>query len=111
MNSRIVLLLSALLISVFTLAAPAAEITVSEKRLENGNSEITVTDHGKVTATYRINMSKHHHPALTEDDPLIKRWAEFRYGAFLCYNSNQYSGIELCTTRDADLFALYLGLW
>ncbi len=61
-------------------------IIVSEKRLDNGDSTITVTDNGKVTATYDINMSKHHHPALTKDDPLMKRWSKFKFGAFLCYN-------------------------
>jgi len=81
------------------------DITVTEKRLDNGDSEITVTDNGKVTATYKINMSKHHHPALTKDDPLMKRWSEFKFGAFLCYNSNQYSGIEGCTTKDPSIFA------
>ncbi len=79
-------------------------ITVVEKRLDNGDSEITVTDNGKVTATYKINMSTHHHPALTKDDPLMKRWSEFKFGAFLCYNSNQYSGIEGCTTNDPGIF-------
>ncbi len=82
-----------------------AGITVSEKRLDNGDSMITVTDSGKVTATYKINMSKHHHPALTKNDPLMKRWANFKYGAFLCYNLNQYYGKEIFMSKDASLFA------
>ena len=80
-------------------------ITVTENRLDNGDSKITVTDDGKVTATYDINLSTHHHPALTKDDPLMKRWSEFKYGAFLCYNLNQYEGKEIFMSKDASLFA------
>lgn len=105
MNNRALLLCSAIIVSFIDPTPLSAEITVTEKRLENGDSEITVKDDGKVIAAYKINMSKHHHPALTANDPLMKRWAEFRYGAFLCYNSNQYSGTELCKTKDVNLFA------
>ena len=87
------------------LAFAEAGIIVSEKRLDNGDSEITVADNGKVTATYDINMSKHHHPALTKDDPLMKRWSEFKFGAFLCYNLNQYYGEEIFMSKDASLFS------
>ncbi len=94
-------------VAVFPIDPVFAEegITVTEKRLDNGDSEITVTDNGKVTATYKINMSKHHHPALTKDDPLMKRWSEFKFGAFLCYNMPQYTGKEFTTSNDVNLFA------
>ena len=96
-----------IMVAALTSSSVLAEegITVSEKRLDNGDSIITVKDNGKVTATYKINMSKHHHPATSKDDPLMKRWSQFKYGAFLCYNLNQYYGEEVFMSKDASLFA------
>ena len=31
---------------------------------------------------------------------MVKRFQSWRYGAFICYNSNQYSGTEFCTSKD-----------
>jgi len=78
-----------------------SQITVKETRLPGGDSEIRVTDpRGKVTATYRINLSTHHHPATGPDDPVIKAWKSRKYGAFVCFNSNQFSGTEFCSSAD-----------
>ena len=104
MKKKIVIIIMAMVLISSSVFADKG-ITVSEKRLDNGDSTITVTDNGKVTATYEINMSKHHHPALTKDDPLMKRWSEFKYGAFLCYNTNQYEGWEGPATKDPSIFA------
>ena len=86
--------------------APATEPKVVEKRLEGGKTELQVVEpSGETVASYRINLSKNFHPATSADDPLIKRWESWRYGAFLCYNSNQYSGNELCESKDPTIFA------
>jgi len=52
------------------MAAP----TVTETVLPNGDSEITVTDDGDVVATYQINLSTHHSPATSPDDPLVQKF-------------------------------------
>ena len=50
-----------------------AEIRVIETRLPSGDSKIRVTDpRGKVAATYKINLSTHHHPATDANNPLIR---------------------------------------
>lgn len=85
---------------------PASRATVVERRLPNGDSELRLLDaQGKVLETATVNLSRHHHPATSPDDPLITRWRSWKYGAFLCYNSNQYSGSEHCTLRDPMHFA------
>ena len=85
---------------------PATEPTVTETRLADGTTELNVIEpSGDTVATYKIDLSKHYYPATSVDDPLIKRWKSWRYGAFLCYNSNQYSGREFCLTKDPTTFA------
>ena len=76
-------------------------ITVTETRLDDGNSTIEVVDSERgVQRTYAINLSAHHHPPTSPDDELVKTFRRWKYGAFLCYNSNQYSGAEFCTSAD-----------
>lgn len=83
----------------------ASLFSVTETRLENGYSEICVTDgQGNVKATYKINLSKHHHPATSADDPVIKQWEKWKFGAFLCFNSNQFTGNEFCEAKSPKVF-------
>jgi alpha-L-fucosidase len=85
-------------------AAPRA--TVTERKLPNGDSELQLLDaQGKILETAVVNLSRHHQPATAPDDPLITKWRSWKYGAFLCYNSNQSSGSEHCTIRDARQYA------
>ena len=81
-----------------------ADIRVVETRLPNGDSTITVSESGRVTATYPINLTTHHSPARTADDPMMKRWGTFHFGAFFCYNLNQYIGEELSVGKDPSRF-------
>ena len=84
----------------------APQATVAEQRLPNGDSELRLLDaQGKVLETTVVNLSRHHRPATSPDAPLIRRWCSWKFGAFLCYNSNQYSGSEHCTMRDPMQFA------
>ncbi len=77
------------------------QITVVEIRMDNGDSTIkVVNDIRGVTKNYRIIMSDHHHPATGPDDKLVKTFKSWKYGAFICYNSNQYSGYEFCKSTD-----------
>ena len=87
-------------------ALPAAQITFKETRQKNGHSEIRIVDNqGRVKARYPINLTTHYHPATSADDPVIKRWKSWKYGAFLCFNSNQFSGQEFCRIRDPQEYA------
>jgi alpha-L-fucosidase len=82
-------------------ALDAAEPTVKEERGKDGISLIRVTAaDGTPLAEYKIDLGTHHHPAAGADDPLVKRFKSWRFGAFLCFNSNQFSGTEYCTSKD-----------
>jgi len=84
---------------------PVGGITVTERRLATGDSEIRVSDGaGKTKATYRIVLSKHHRPATRADDPVISRWRKWKFGAFVCFNSNQFTGIELCRAKAGSVY-------
>ena len=84
----------------------AGEIAVTETRLKTGDSEIRVAGaSGKIKATYRITLSKHHRPATGADDPVISQWRKWTFGAFVCFNSNQFTGIELCRAKDPAVYA------
>jgi hypothetical protein len=48
---------------------------------------------GAERAVYRLNLTKHHEPATTRND-LIDRWESWRWGAFVCFNLNQFTGEE-----------------
>ena len=84
------------------LSAPVAPpVRVIETRLENGNSKINVVDANRGgLIRYEINLSDHHAPAMGPDDKRIKRFTSWGFGAFLCYNSNPYSGTEFCSSKD-----------
>ena len=102
-KSRSLLLLGVMTILCFPSwqFADAGEPTVAEIREDGGISVIRVTAaDGRELAAYRIDMGKHHHPAAGPDDPLVKKFQAWRFGAFLCFNSNQYSGTEFCGSKD-----------
>lgn len=80
------------------------QIVVQEIPSSDGDSVIQVRENGKLTATYPICLSRHHAPARSQNDPLMKKWSSFRFGAFLCYNLNQYVGNELSEGKDPSLF-------
>jgi len=82
-------------------APAAAGITVTETRREDGSSSIEVVDEARaITKRYAINLSDHHCPATGPNDATVKRFRSWVFGAFLCYNSNQYSGTEFCSSKD-----------
>lgn len=81
------------------------QLRVKELKKENGDSEIHVlNDKGLVTSKFTIDLANHHYPATDKDDPLLKRWETWKYGAFLCYNSNQFSGKEFCRIQNPKLY-------
>jgi alpha-L-fucosidase len=93
--------LAFLLVLHLTIPLGFAQNRVVETKLGNGDSRIDIIDlDAQVRESYEINLSTHHYPATSEEDPLVRRIASWKYGAFLCYNSNQYSGSEFCTSED-----------
>ena len=83
-------------------SAGAAEPTVTEVR-QGGRSVIRITAaDGREMASYKVDMSTHHHPATSSENPLVKKFESWRFGAFLCFNSNQYSGapLDYCTSKN-----------
>jgi alpha-L-fucosidase len=95
---------SALTIAVTLLCveASAAEPEISETR-DDGISTILVKTSDGTEKTYRIDLSPRHSPASQETD-LLKKWQSNRLGAFLCFNTNQFTGEELCTARDPKIY-------
>lgn len=85
---------------------PPPAHSVSEKKLPDGNSELCLKDsQGKILETVAVKLSTHHHPATTADATTVKQFQSWKYGAFICYNSNQFSGSEHCTIRDPKMYA------
>jgi alpha-L-fucosidase len=76
-------------------------MTVEEVRRENGWSDLRLMDaQGVVQSTVSVNLGGNHQPATRADDPRMEKWHAWKYGAFLCYNSSQFSGSEHCTSRN-----------
>ncbi len=97
-------------LTIVTIAAMSASvfaetgITIAEKRLPNGDSEITVDNTIRnIKKTYKINLSKHYEPA-TERNAAIKKWESYKFGAYFCFNDNQFDGREWSQNKDPELF-------
>jgi hypothetical protein len=79
-----------------------AEPVVKETR-EGDTSVIRITAKDGAEKVYRIDLSQRHSPATAKND-LLKKWESYRFGAFVCYNSNQFSGSEHCKISDPKLY-------
>jgi len=79
-----------------------AEPVVKETR-EGGTSVIHITGKDGAEKVYRIDLSQHHSPATAKND-LLKKWESYRLGAFVCFNSNQFSGSEHCKITDPKIY-------
>ena len=78
---------------------------VSEKKEKDGTSLLKVqTPDGKAPAAYQVKLLPQHSPATAENNDLIRKWSQWKYGAFLCFNSNQFSGKEFCDIKDPMLY-------
>ena len=87
-----------------TLSASAVEPRVDEKTLPDGLTELkVVSEAGKDLAVYKVDLKPRHEPA-TNRTGIIKQWERWRYGAFFCFNDNQFTGEELSKNKDAKLF-------
>ena len=94
----------ALIVMMSGLAIAEIGITITETRLENGDSTIKVVNEiSDVTKTYKINLSKHYEPA-TERNAAIKKWESYKFGAFMHFNDNPFDGREWSRNKDPELF-------
>jgi alpha-L-fucosidase len=83
--------------------AQAGEPVMKETR-QGGISTIHITSaDGKEKVSYRIDLSRHHTPA-TEKNEALRRWGFYRFGAFVCFNTNQFTGEELCQASDPKIY-------
>ena len=98
------LLASAMVITTSCLAAQlcAAEPVVKETR-EGGASVIRITSTEGAEKAYRIDLSQRHSPA-SGQNPVLKKWESYRFGAFVCFNTNQFTGSEFCRARDPKVY-------
>ena len=85
-------------------AAICGEVRVQSRARDDGITEIIISSNeGKVLKTYEVNLSKHHSPA-TERTKALRWWESYKFGAFVCYNTNQFSGKELCKAGDPKIY-------
>lgn len=85
-----------------TFGETRAEPVVKETR-EGGTSAIRITSTNGAEKVYRIDLSQRHSPATATND-LLKKWESYRFGAFVCFNTNQFSGSEHCKISDPKLY-------
>ena len=98
LNMAMFLITTTLVVARGTLAEPV----VKETR-EGSTSVIHITAKDGVEKVYRIDLSPSHFPA-TNRNSLLKKWESYRFGAFVCYNTNQFTGSELCSAFDPKIY-------
>jgi len=100
----------AVLLGAIAQAAPSTggptgpEPIVTAVSKPGGVTEIAIAPvEGGQPVVYRLDMSKHFSPA-REKTPALAAWESYRFGAFVCFGSNQFSGSEHCGTRDPKIY-------
>ena len=90
---------------VAALTASAAGVTTTSRLTNEGLTEICIrSGDGNTLKTYEVNLSRHHSPA-TKKTAALEQWESYRLGAFVCFNTNQFTGDELCRTRDPKVYS------
>jgi alpha-L-fucosidase len=82
--------------------ASAAEPDITETR-DGPISTIHIKSPDGTEKTYRLDLTSRHSPTSQQTD-LLKKWQSYRLGAFVCFNTNQFTGEELCTARDPKIY-------
>lgn len=90
----------ALLLSAARLSA--GEPTVRETRV-GSTSTIRIQSAGRGDVIYRLDLSPRHSPA-SKPNEILKKWESYRLGAFVCFNTNQFTGEEYCKSRDPKVY-------
>lgn len=73
---------------------------ITETLLADGTTQLRISrDSGKGPLLYHLDLTKDYSPAASQT-PEIKQWENYKFGAFLCFNTNQFSGNEFCSLTD-----------
>jgi alpha-L-fucosidase len=80
----------------------AIEPAVQESR-DGSDSVIRIKASDGGEKAYRIDLSPRHSPASNRSE-VLRKWESYRLGAFVCFNTNQFTGEELCNTRDPKIY-------
>lgn len=99
---RSLLLIAVALVTLWYCTEASGEPVITEVR-EASTSVIGITSTDGDEKVYRIDLSQHHAPA-TEKTNLLKKWESYRFGAFVCFNTNQFTGIEICKADDPKVY-------
>jgi len=102
MNGTVRSTLFGLTIMMLAYEATAGEPVVNETR-DGGRSVLRIASADGSEKVYRIDLSQRHSPASQKSD-LLKNWESYRFGAFVCFNSNQFSGSEHCKITDPKIY-------
>lgn len=86
-------------------AAQRSEPSVEEHTGADGRVEIRINAAGtSPTLLCTIDLSKRHCPA-TKPTEALERWRAWRFGAFVCFNTNQFTGKEICRAKDPKVYS------
>ena len=103
-NYRVQQAVFSILTATLAATALAGEPSVTEQISPDGRTEFrVVSDASKNVAAYQVDLKHHHEPA-TNDTGIVRQWESFRFGGFVCFNDNQFSGAELSKNTDAGLY-------
>jgi len=81
-----------------------AEVSITSHSTERGLTEIRIrSEDGDILRTYEVNLSKHHAPA-KEKTAALKKWESYKFGGFVCFNTNQFTGKEHCRAADPKIY-------
>lgn len=82
----------------------AGEPNVVEQTRPDGLTELrVVADTGQSIVTYQLDLQHHYEPATT-DTGIVRRWEGYRFGGFVCYNDNQFTGGEYSKNKDPKVY-------
>jgi hypothetical protein len=84
---------------------PAKEPVVSAQDKPGGITEIRIVSDTGEPIGYQVDLSKHFAPTTIAATGRIQAWESLRYGGFLCFNTNQFSGQEHCKATDPEIYA------
>lgn len=82
----------------------AEELLCRVSNTSSSETPVQSHDSGKaLNQRFEEYLSRHHHPA-AEKNAALERWESYKLGAFICFNTNQFTGDEICTANDPRIY-------